>query len=435
MIRPAAAVAALLAVALTVGLSSAVPGEGGFIGPSRGPDGGPGASASPAPPYPLGSGAAVHRPHEVFGFLPYWSMADWTDSYLRYDLLTTIAFFGIGERDDGSLLRSGPGYTAYMSEQATTIIDHAHAAGVRTVITFESFGSSHNHKFLSNPAARTRFVADAIGLMTERGADGANLDTETLEAADRPNWGLLVAEFSSAAHRADAGAQVSVAVNGNVSGARMAAVALNAGADRAFLMGYSYRVGASPTTGSIAPMSGTGTSLDLGLSLDLYEANGVAPERIILGLPYYGMTWATVSADLNAPRQPDAAGFGRGVAFRPRTLATTGGPQAGATLDHDMLEVTARYTWYDPAKGTWLQTYFDDPTTLAIKEHLAVDRGLAGVGIWALGDDAGVPGYWETIAATIFGGPPYVPPSAPPPSASPTDTVQPSAVSSASPSP
>jgi spore germination protein YaaH len=411
MIRPASAVAALLVIALSVGVSSATPGPAGVSGLSPGEDGSAGASSSPAPPYPLGSGAAVHRPHEVFGFLPYWSVADWTDAYLRYDLLTTIAFFGVGERDDGSLLRSGPGYTAYMSDLATTIIDHAHAAGVRTVITFESFGTSHNHKFLSNPAARTRFVNDAIALMTERGADGANLDTESLAGTDRPNWGLLVAEFASAAHRADPGAEVSVAVNGNVSGARMAAIALNAGADRAFLMGYSYRVGSSPTSGSISPMSGTGTSLDLGLSLDLYEANGVAPEKIILGLPYYGLTWATLSGDLDAPRQPDSAGFGRGVAFRPRVLATTGGPQLNATLDHDMLEVTARYTWYDSVKGTWLQTYFDDPTTLALKEHLAVDRGLAGVGIWALGDDAGVPGYWETIAATIFGGPPYVPPS------------------------
>ena len=78
----------------------------------------------------------------MFGFLPYWSMADWTDAYLRYDLLTTIAFFGVGVRQNGTLITSGPGYEAFLSPRAATIIEHAHAAGVRVVITFESFGAS-----------------------------------------------------------------------------------------------------------------------------------------------------------------------------------------------------------------------------------------------------------------------------------------------------
>jgi GH18 family chitinase len=81
--------------------------------------------------------------------------------------------------------------------------------------------------------------------------------------------------------------------------------------------------------------------------------------------------------------------------------------------------VTARYTWFDADRATWLQTYFDDPATLAVKEHLAVDRGLAGVGIWALGDDYGVPGYWEAIAATIERASPAPSPS-PAPSATPS---------------
>ena len=418
MIRPATAVAALLALALAVGVSGAGQRPAGTAGASPGTGDTSGDSPSPAPPSPLGPGGVAHRPHEVFGFLPYWSIADWTDGYLRYDLLTTIAFFGVGERDNGSIIRSGPGYDAYMSDVATAIIDHAHAAGVRVVITFESFGSGHNHKFLASPAARTRFVTEALALMAERGADGANIDTESLAGADRPAWGLLVAEFATAAHKADGNAEVSVSVNGNVSGARMAALALSSGADRAFLMGYAYRVASSPTTGSISPMTGTGTTLDLGRSLDLYAANGVAPEKIILGLPYYGMTWTTVSDALNAPRQPAASGFGPGRVYRPRTAATDG-PPAGATLDHDMLEVTARYTWFDADRATWLQTYFDDPATLAVKEHLAVDRGLAGVGIWALGDDYGVPGYWEAIAATIERASPAPSPS-PAPSATPS---------------
>ena len=215
----------------------------------------------------------------------------------------------------------------------------------------------------------------------------------------------------------------------NVSGARMAKVAIDAGVDRAFLMGYAYRVASSPTAGAIAPLAGVGTDLDLVQSLDMYDFDGVPPERIILGLPYYGMTWATVSAELHAARQPNGKGLGIGRAYRPRTAVGTC-PPAGSTLDYDEVEQVARLTWFDKKSKSWFQTYYDDPVTLAPKQELAVERGLAGVGIWALGDDAGQPGYWETISTTLGLGPSASPsPSA---SASPTASASPSPTGSAS---
>jgi spore germination protein YaaH len=406
------------------------------------------ASVDPSPS-PLRSDQVVHRPTEVFGFLPYWSMADWTDSYLRYDLLTTIAFFGIGVRQNGTLITSGAGYDAFMSPRAATIIEHAHAAGVRVVITFESFGASKNKKFLAKAAYRATFVAEATAFVAAHGLDGLNLDVEGLDGADRPAFGLLVGDLAGSIHAANPAAEVSVATNANVSGARMAKMALDVGADRSFLMGYAYRVASSPAVGGIAPYTGVGTSLDLVRSLDLYEVNGIAPEEIILGLPYYGMTWATTTNEMHAPRQPTSAGFGTGRAYRPRTAVGVVPPPA-QTLDYDGIEQVARLTWYDATRKTWFQTYYDDPTTLAPKEQLAVDRGLAGIGLWALGDDAGQPGYWETIAFTLGLGPEYVAPSLSPspspspslsaspsvsPSLGPSLSAGPSALSSASPSP
>jgi len=412
MSRTAAVSAAVLVLVIAVVVAGSSAGVGSGSSPSGS---GSIVAASPSPaPSPLGSGAVAHRPREAFGFLPYWSMADWTDSYLRYDLLTTIAFFGVGVRDDGSIVKSGAGYNAFMSDRATTIIDHAHAAGVRVVITFESFGTTHNKRFLPNATARARFVTQAAALVAARGIDGANLDVENVPAANVPDFGQLVGATASAIHGADAAAEVTVSTNGNVSGAVMAALAVSNGADRAFLMGYSYRVGTSATTGSVSPVSAVGTPLDLSTSLDLYGAASVPADRILLGLPYFGMTWPTRTAALHSLRQPDSAKLGKGVAFRPRTIATSGPPDE-AILDHDPIEVSARYTWFDAGRKSWYQTYFDDPQTLAVKENLAIEHGLAGVGLWALGDDYGVAGYWETLAATLGLGPPYVAPTASPP--------------------
>ena len=103
-------------------------------------------------------------------------------------------------------------------------------------------------------------MAEARQFVAAHGIDGLNLDMEGLEAADRPAFGELVATLSAAIHADDPAAEVSVATNANVSGARMAKVAIDAGVDRAFLMGYAYRVASSPAAGAIAPFTGVGTT-------------------------------------------------------------------------------------------------------------------------------------------------------------------------------
>ena len=359
-------------------------------------------AASAAPLAPLAASQVSHRMSaEVFGYLPYWSIGTWTDAYLRYDLLTTIALFGVGVNDDGSLATSSPGYRAIMGDTAATIIAHAHAAGVRVVITFESFGVSHNAAFFSSAAAQRTFIAQATALMASRGADGANLDVELIAGTYFSAYGGLVGALRAAARATNPIAQVSVATNGNTSGASVAATAVANGADLAFVMGYGYRSGGTSPVGSIDPIVRSDGGLSLTGSLNLYAAAGVPSNRIVLGLPYYGMTWPTVDNTLHAQRQPSSAGFGAGVAFFPSGLPAA--IPATATFDRDPVEQSARATWYDPTAKTWFQTYVDDPASLAPKERLVVDRSLAGMGIWALGYDRGLSGYWETIAANFQG--------------------------------
>lgn len=363
------------------------------------------AAVAPAarPLAPLAAAQLSHRMSaEVFGYLPYWSIGSWTDSYLRYDLLTTIALFGVPVNDDGTLVTASPGYQAIMSATATEIIAHAHAAGVRVVITFESFGVSHNAAFFSSAAAQQTFVAQATALMRSRGADGANLDVELIAGSYFPAYGRLVGALRAASRATNPIAQISVATNGNSSGSSMAATAVTNGADLAFLMGYSYRSGGTSPVGSIDPIVRTDGGLSLTGSLNLYAAAGVPANRIVLGLPYYGMTWPTLDAALHGQRQPSVAGLGAGVAFFPSSLPT--GIPSTATLDRDPVELSSRATWYDATTKTWYQTYVDDPASLAPKERLVVERALAGMGIWALGYDRGRSGYWEAIA-TNFQGP------------------------------
>ena len=81
----------------------------------------------------------------------------------------------------------------------------------------------------------------------------------------------------------------------------MAVAAADAGADRIFLMGYDYRVaGSSP--GASAPLDRSDGGLrSLRWSLDLYGVLGVPADRLLLGLPLYGMTWPVAAAVVGAP--------------------------------------------------------------------------------------------------------------------------------------
>lgn len=350
---------------------------------------------------PLRSGQLSRRMSgEVFGYLPYWSIGSWTDAYLPYGQLTDIAFFGVGIKKNGHLDTDSPGYLDLMSATGTEIIQHAHARGVRIHITFQSFGSDRNKVLFADPVALSTFVSEARALIRARGADGANLDVEGLPSAYWPAWASTITKLRKAALKDNPIARVSVATNLNTTGAKMAKVATDAGADRVFIMTYVVRTALSNPVGSNDPLVHATGGYSLTSSLADYAAKGVPAGRILLGLPFYGMTWPTVSDALHANRRPVADGLGDGNAFFPYRMAEDGLP-AGAVVDHDPVERSARITWYDDAKASWYQTYYDDPQSLAPKAKLAVSRGLAGMGIWALGYERGVPGYWGTIAATF----------------------------------
>ena len=347
---------------------------------------------------PLQPGGAIPRlTHEVYGYLPWWKLDSGTDAYLRYDLLTTLAFFSIRYTATGAVDTTTTGYTAVMSANATKIIENAHAAGVRVEVSVTfSTNPDTNKAFLANQPAMAKAISETVALVNARGLDGVNIDLERLYNADFPAYGAFVGAMREAVTATNPNGRVTVATNGNVSGARMAKAAIDHGADRAFLMGYSYRTGGANPVGSIAPLVSFDTTLDLTDSLDMYAGEGVPTGKIILGLPYYGRTWPTTSASLHAPRNTAVSS----CSFSSSTPVASqiAGIAAGATINWDTLEQAAWFARYDTTNGTWCQTYYDDARTLSAKYDLAKARGLAGAGIWALEYDAGLTSYWQALA-------------------------------------
>jgi GH18 family chitinase len=358
-------------------------------------------AAAATAPSPLTEGQLSRRlTAEVMGYLPYWELDDVTVASLDYARLTTIAFFSVGMDAAGRLDRTAAGYRALMSDRATAVIEAAHAAGVRTIVSFTSFGADKNAAFFSDAAAQATFVAEAAELVASRGLDGADFDVELLAGAYFPAYAATAGALAAQMRTTNPIAFSSVATNANVSGSKMASQALAAGVDRAFLMGYNYRSAGASTVGSIDPLVHASGGLSLSVTLDLYADAGAPLDRVLLGLPLYGRTWQTVDASLRAARVSGVPG----EVFFFRDLPTLKAEGTVLAEDLDPVESAARLVRQIDA--SIYQTYYDTPASFAPKFALVFSRGLAGIGFWALGYDGGNAAYWDLVGATF--GPPTV---------------------------
>ncbi|MFL5686358.1 MAG: glycosyl hydrolase family 18 protein [Chloroflexota bacterium] len=348
--------------------------------------------------------------HEVYGFVPYWEMDDTIADHVAATDLTTLGLFSVTHQRDG---RVDPqtGLQRIQGDVGRSMIRAAHDRGARVEIVYTSFGATKNRRFYDDAKAQDRWIDELVGLVEELGVDGINVDVEAIPIDLVPLYGAFVGRLRSTLRERVPDARLSVATQGNEIGAAMAAVAAAAGADRIFLMGYDYRT-ARTEPGASAPIDRMdGQEKDLVWSLDLYATLGVPSERLLLGLPLYGVTWPVIAPGFLAPSS------GRGDAWVPRrNLGVFDDPTFSPTYEPtESVEFYTVPTAFatsaatsssavspspaSPIPTAWDAVYYDSPRSLTPKLRLADDRGLAGAGFWAIGYERGLPGYTEMIAA------------------------------------
>jgi hypothetical protein len=120
--------------------------------------------------------------------------------------------------------------------------------------------------------------------------------------------------------------------------------------------------------------------------------------KIVMGVPYYGREWLTVSGDLGAATTANVGS----VTY---SAAMTALDDLGIAAEWDDGAITPWYAFEDT--DGWHEVYFDDEESLAWKYRFVNEQGLGGIGIWALGYDAGHTALWDEIEAAFTE--PYVP--------------------------
>ncbi|MBI3749895.1 MAG: hypothetical protein HY262_13785 [Chloroflexi bacterium] len=344
---------------------------------------------------------------EVFGFLPYWEIAD-PSTRLDWEKLSTIAYFGVGATASGDLQRTNSdgsttvGWSGWTSSNLTSVIDQAHASGARVVLTVQSFAWTSSQlatqkALLGNAAARDNLALQIAAAVRDRGADGANLDFEPIAATYADEFTALVQAIRAQLDAVAPGYQLTFDTMGWIGNYPIEDATAPGGADAVVVMGYDYKTGTSGNAGSVSPIGGP--TYDLADTLAAYVGR-IPPSKVILGVPYYGRAWSTSSPALNATTV-SAAKYGSSVAVLYES-ALEFSAQYGRLFDP--VEVVA-WTTYPKQNCTATygcvtatrELYYDDAQTLAAKYDLVNSYGIRGVGIWALGYDGSRPELYQVL--------------------------------------
>jgi hypothetical protein len=365
-------------------------GHGTTAGGPGGGSAGPVITPAPTAKPPVGG-------TELYGYLPYWEMTDAVAAYLPSVPVQTLALFSVTATSSGHVNRTDIGYKRITGPRGRALITDAHARGQRVDLAFTSFGYARNAGlFGDDPAAqirRSRLAPDLATLAAELGVDGVNIDVELWDSNVDDGYRGFIVDLGARLRSANPHATVTVATTSGYNGSDLARAALAGGADRIFLMGYDYHWSGS-SAGASAPIVSRDSAHDLTSSITNYVNAGVPRNRILLGLPLYGMSWPVAGPD------PAAAVVGKGTAWIP-SAHTNVLLAPGFTPSLDNQEVADYFVV--PSPTGWVATYYDSPQTLQPKLELARSQGLAGAGFWALGYEKDLPGY-EPLMTDFVGG-------------------------------
>lgn len=334
---------------------------------------------------------ATELSHVVYGYLPWWVTVDPSD--LRLDLLTHIAYFGGECTADGGFDNAG-------GWPRTDLVNAAHAAGVRVVFVFPCFGASQLNGILSVPDNRARAIAAAVDAVTSSGADGVDIDWEGIAIADGPAFTDFIAELRVALDAVDPALELNAAMPPVNWDDRYPLAALASHLNWMFIMGYGFHWGGSDP-GPIAPLASGDIwpPWNVAQSIDDYvtDVGLERASRLVLGVPYYGYDWPSVDESVPGTQTGNATA-------RTYTQVLTRTAAGAPAWDEDS---STPYFIYAELSGTH-QLWFDDAESLRAKYVAAKDAGLGGVGMWALGYDAGHTELWSVLEdeMTVPGGNP-----------------------------
>lgn len=317
----------------------------------------------------------------VFGWHPYWMNNAAIYNNYQWNLLSDLSYFSYEiNSTNGNAVSTNGWATAGV---VTTALNN----GVRVNLCATLF--SDHATFLNNATSRQTCITNLINLVQSRGAHGVNVDIEGLPSSQTANFTAFMNALGTQMHSAIPGSQLSIALPA-VDWSNAYDVANMTQVDLFIIMGYDYYWSGSTQAGPTDPLYSYTASYDQNLSrsINSYLNRGVPANKLVLGLPFYGREWEVTANTIpaNTTGNFQSARTYKFVRDNPSTYSNPGFVQRSQST----------YYAYQ-SSGNWRQCHINNAYTLGKRFDLAKHRNLAGIGIWALGQDDGYPDFWNKI--------------------------------------
>jgi chitinase len=273
---------------------------------------------------------------------------------------------------------------------------------IKLLISLE--GSPEPFAEAAQPANRHAFVASCIerfiegkfaeGIEAPGLFDGIDIDWEYPKEADKLNFIALLGEFRRQLNSAGSNLLLSAAMgDGRITYQHLDMRAVALYVDEVGVMNYDYSGPWSKRTGLVAPLySSPGDpekNNDVDSTIRGYEAMGVPPAKMLLGLPFYAYSWNQVPQDNHG-------------------LFQLGEPSRTDLPYSYIVSILDKFTTYRDPKSLapWLYdgaTFwtYDDELSIGAKLKYAKQESLGGVMIWELSGDTDEGQLLKTISTQM----------------------------------
>jgi hypothetical protein len=319
----------------------------------------------------------------VFGWHPYWSGSSYT-AY-QWNLLSDLCYF-----DYTISSSTGNNTNASFAWSTASVVTVAKNNGTKIHICATLF-SGHS-TFWGSVTAQNTFINNIISLLNAKQGNGVNIDFEGMGSSDKAPFTNFITNLNTALNAANPSYELSICLYAVDWSGVFDMPALNSQVDFFTIMGYDYYYSGSSTAGPESPLYNFQTSYNYTLpkSITYYIKQGATPAKLLMGLPYYGREWQTASNTI-----PSATS---GTFTSSRTLSYINNNPSTYTVTNKNWDGTSYNPYYTyQSGGNWRQCWIDDIYSMGRKYDLINQRGLGGIGIWALGYDAGMTSYWTLI--------------------------------------
>jgi spore germination protein YaaH len=314
----------------------------------------------------------------IFGYLPDWGYP-YTKSYLRYDILTHIAVFDFQVDSTGTI-------TNPLNWPWTDVITLSHQNDVKVILCATNFSAASIHALMNSTTYKAAFYSNVMNIILANNLDGVNIDFEGLYQEDQGTvLNTFMTDLSTYIKAQKSGAEISFAGSGITSNYYKLLGLANA-CDYIFIMAYSYYGSWSTTTGGPSPLTGGSFNVTNTMNVQYGSVTTNAPQKLILGLPYYGVQWNTTT-------NTEYASVRKFLSYTLYADDIVNSQAAGTKWC-----TGEQVPWYVTLADTdYKQTWFDNDSSLGLKYTYAKSKNYGGVGIWALGYDRDRTELWDKL--------------------------------------